>query len=167
MHGVKGVDVKPATVRRCFQKCGVQLVTETDEGGDEDEEDDVGLAQLLSDTTTHLHLPQPMDADEYLAVDNAAPSTEDLDQDWEKTLIETFVTPDTVESGLSDVEAEEETPEEPPLSLPEIMKKITSIRSAALQRDVPDALPLLYKLETLFQPTNITTKQTTITNFFS
>lgn len=79
-------DVKPSTVTSCFKKAGFPC-----EPSEDDPEDDIPLSQLITTASQHLNIENPMSAEEFTNADDEAPSTEELDNDWEDRLIQDFV----------------------------------------------------------------------------
>lgn len=74
--------IQPSTVGKCFRHCGLSLSScELSEM----EPDCIPLAQLLTKTTSRLKLP-PMSEEEYVAIDEDTPATEELTEDWEENL---------------------------------------------------------------------------------
>lgn len=141
-------EISSSTVLKCFLRCGFKVGSEIDD--DWDDEDDIALAALIKDTSEHLQLVQPMNADEFIALDDDASPTEELDGEWEKQLVDDFLGQSEMADVSSDSEDEnvsEENLDEVPCTKRDCVKYIGKIREHALYMNSTKALTLLMQLE--------------------
>jgi protein tyrosine phosphatase len=75
-------EVKSSTVVKCFAHCGVTGI----DIAEDDDDDDVPLAELLRLTCPHIADPITTTED-YINIDNDLDANDVLNTDWEETLI--------------------------------------------------------------------------------
>jgi hypothetical protein len=142
-------EVKSSTVVKCFAHCGVTGI----DIAEDDDDDDVPLAELLRLTCPHIADPITTTED-YINIDNDLDANEMLDTDWEDTLL-TDLTDNTSKDTCAEDDNEEETdddPQQPELTnFAQAIHFASQLRQFCTSNDIPNAFELLSNLEDTLQ----------------
>ena len=161
--------VKPITATKCFKKAGFEI---TEPVGDEDPEDDLPLAQLLTSVTSHLPADSAITkAIDYVNIDSDVPTCEALTSEWEKALVEEFKKDKETPREEAEPEEEDSVPDTPPVSLSmhEALSMTAHLRDYCLSHGL-DLWQTFAKAETELLKTSLRVKvsgtQTKMDTFF-
>ena len=174
-------EIKPATVTKCFAKCGFHVtVNESDATLLTSEE----LQPMIDTLAANFDV---VGAEPFANIDTDAPANEELDDDWESKLVEelranyqdTCNSNDVIDDITKDGPAVEEPPtsdlDEPPELQPELkLSDANKLIEQALQfsesRNMSDLSDLLHKARDLMAEqiafARLNARQQTVTDFF-
>ncbi|XP_063410388.1 tigger transposable element-derived protein 6-like, partial [Mytilus trossulus] len=106
-------DTKESTIASCFRNAGFPVVNpdeNVDPDNEEDPDDDIPLSELMG-MVRQFSGNDDISFDEMLAIEEAMPTGETFDGDWEKTLVEQFKEREHDANETSDSESEVDEPE--------------------------------------------------------
>ena len=162
-------NIKTQTVSSCFRKAGFP-VEQTEE---EDPEEDIPLAELIATASKQLKIQDPMTAEEFISTDEEVSATEELGDNWEKELVDDFISSQNPEE---DEEQEEEEPEDKEeeecliKDLAEALKMSRHLKLFSMKKGLSNSYSSAVNLEKDYQEEMVQTKvkcrQSDITSFF-
>ena len=164
-------DVKKQTVSSCFRKAGFP----GDETEEQDPEDDMPLSELITAASKQLKIKDPMTAEEFVNTDEDVTATEELGENWEKELVEDFISnqnPDQEDVDQPDSEPEESEAEEECTieDISQAIKMSRQLKLFSLKKGLTNSYSSAATLENDYQEELVKTKvkciQSNITSFF-
>ncbi|XP_041346709.1 tigger transposable element-derived protein 6-like [Gigantopelta aegis] len=166
-------DVRTETVKRCFAKAGIRsAATPTNE--DDDPDDDVHLSklrELVVMANGRLEIDDHMSVEEYSNMDFDLPVCENLEEDWEDTLVHRIngkESEENVEPSVNDSDDDDKTEGSLITSHQDALKWLREISMFCLTKEIDGVPELMQKaqeeLETRAVHVKCSSKQSTIDN---
>ena len=171
--------VRSTTVKKCFLRCGIGHA-EADDSSTSDDEDNVGLSELVSRVQSHLDLPS-QSVDDFTACDNDLETCDNATSNLENRILEEYHEQQNKVSNSDKCDDEENLPEENEessstknckknalTSIGATLKCVEDIKSFLLERNAPHLLTPLYEIEKgLCEMSTAAMKQKSIRDFFN
>ena len=171
--------VRSTTVKKCFLRCGIGHA-EADDSSTSDDEDNVGLSELVSRVQSHLDLLS-QSVDDFAACDNDLETCDNATSNLENRILEEYHEQQNKVSNSDKCDDEENLPEENEessstknckknalTSIGATLKCVEDIKSFLLERNAPHLLTPLYEIEKgLCEMSTAAMKQKSIRDFFN
>ena len=157
--------VKPHTVERCFQRCGVTSVSELTDIPPEEDDDDISLEELIQKVQVELNFPDPLAADDFVNID--CPAHDPTDEHWEANLVK-----DANDAPADDEDDEDDVAfVEPAMTATDFVQQLGRMKRFCTENGMDASTDLILRLmeassKELRQMRMRETVQTKITSFF-